>query len=151
MGPTAAAAPPEVPGPVSPAGYDMRTAQAANPKDAIGMTKASLRAVPPVALLHLGQAMMDGVRKYGLMNWRQHPVLVSIYYEAALRHLFAWWDGEDYAVDSGVHHLAHVMACCAIILDATASDTATDDRPEIQGRAPHFVGNPAGLRHPTHS
>ena len=105
-----------------------------NPKTIIGLSKPSLIAIPPVALLHLGRAMTDGKNKYGLMNWREKRVSSSIYYDAALRHALAWWDGENFASDSGVHHLGHLMACAAIILDAQSVDNLNDDRPSHNGR-----------------
>lgn len=100
-----------------------------NPKTAVGLTKPSLSCVPPAALLHLGRAMMDGRRKYGLMNWREKRVTATVYYDAAMRHLMAWFDGEREARDSGVHHLGHAMACLAIVLDAEATGNLNDDRP----------------------
>ena len=99
-----------------------------NPKTVMGLAKPPFRAIPPVALIHFGRAMMDGLRKYGIVNWRDAPVTASTYYDAALRHLLAYWDGEDTAEDSGVDHLGHVMACCAIILDAREQGTLNDDR-----------------------
>lgn len=109
-----------------------------NPKTVIGLTKPSMSAVPPSCLLHLGRAMSDGKRKYGLMNWREKKVSTSVYYDAAMRHLMAFWDGEDCAEDSGVHHLGHVMACCALILDAASIGKLNDDRP-IPGNYPALV------------
>lgn len=101
-----------------------------NPKTIIGARKPPVHAIPPIAILHLGQAMANGEGKYGLTNWRGHRVSSSVYYDAAMRHLMAWWDGEDIAVDSGCHHLAHVMASCAILLDAAAiPDSLNDNRP----------------------
>lgn len=101
-----------------------------NPKAAIGATKPSMSVVPPVALLQLSTAMQDGAKKYGAMNWRASGVNALVYYNACMRHLFAWFDGEEKAGDSGVHHLAHAMACLAIIMDAEASQKLTDDRPQ---------------------
>jgi hypothetical protein len=63
------------------------------------------------------------------MNWRERDVSSSVYYDAAFRHLMSWWDGEDRAPDSKVHHLAHVMACCAILIDAEINGNLHDDRP----------------------
>jgi hypothetical protein len=100
-----------------------------NPKDAIGRLKPGIHTIPPAALLHLGLAMTDGAAKYGLTNWRAHPVLASIYYDAAFRHLASWWDGEPHARDSKVHHLAHVMACCAILIDAEINGCLIEDKP----------------------
>lgn len=99
-----------------------------NPKTAFGMAKPSFNGIPPVALQHMGAAMQTGVDKYGLYNWREKPVTMSVYYNAALRHMFDFWDGQDVAPDSLVHHLGHVMANCAIMLDAIAQNTVNDDR-----------------------
>ena len=100
-----------------------------NPKTVLGLAKPSISVIPPVAILHLGKAMADGKRKYGLMNWREKTVTSSVYYDAAMRHMMAWWDGEENASDSGVHHLGHAMACLAITLDAQSLGKLNDDRP----------------------
>ena len=73
--------------------------------------------------------MENGAGKYGLMNWREHSVSASVYFNAIDRHLRSWQDGENCAADSGAHHLAHVMACCAIVLDALECARLNDDRP----------------------
>lgn len=100
-----------------------------NPKTAVGRLKPPVRAIPPSAIIALGLAMENGELKYGLMNWRTRDVSSSVYYDAAMRHLMSWWDGEDRAADSNVHHLAHVMACCAILIDAEINGNLHDDRP----------------------
>ena len=100
-----------------------------NPKTAVGAMKLPLDLVPPVAVQHLAAAFKDGATKYGPFNWRDQQVSSTVYYAAALRHLFAWFDGQDNAEDSGVHHLAHVMACCAIVLDAQSVGMLNDNRP----------------------
>lgn len=99
-----------------------------NPKTVMGLKKPSLRSIPPIALLHLGKAMENGAAKYGRFNWRDRRVTSSVYYDAIQRHMLSWWDGEQTAADSGCHHLAHVMACCAILLDAEAHGNLNDDR-----------------------
>ena len=71
---------------------------------------------------------MDGAGKYGPFNWRDNPVEAMTYIAAAKRHLGSFLEGEWLASD-GVQHLGHVMACCAIILDAKASGTLIDNRP----------------------
>jgi hypothetical protein len=106
-----------------------------NPKTKFGVQKPSMSVVPPAALVPLMKAMADGAQKYGAFNWRDKTVSSTVYYDAAMRHLMAWFDGEESAADSGVHHLGHVMACCAIILDAQASATINDNRPRAGGFA----------------
>ena len=100
-----------------------------NPKTLVGALKLPLHLVPPSASHYLAMALADGAKKYGPYNWREIPVSVSPYYGAMKRHMDAFWDGEDYAKDSGVHHVAHAMACCAIILDAMSVGVLIDDRP----------------------
>ena len=101
-----------------------------NPKDKIGCKKPSLWVIPDTALLHLGQAMSNGASKYGPYNWRDQPIHASIYTDAMMRHLIMWRAGEDYAEDSGVHHLGHLLATAAIALDAQEQGTLVDDRPK---------------------
>lgn len=100
-----------------------------NPKTAAGASKVPLHLVPPSAKHYLALALADGARKYGPYNWRDAAISVSVYRAAMERHMDAFWDGEDYAADSGVHHVAHAMACCALILDAMSVGKLHDDRP----------------------
>lgn len=100
-----------------------------NPKTAVGVTKVPLHLVPPVAAHYTAMAFADGARKYGPYNWREKRVSTSVYIGAAKRHLDAFWDGENESQDAKVHHLGHVMACCAIILDAMNLGKLNDDRP----------------------
>jgi hypothetical protein len=101
-----------------------------NPKDLFGSVKVSFTKVSAIALAHCAMAMMDGARKYGPYNWRAKPVIISIYIDAAMRHMLSFWEGERVASDSKVHHLGHAMACCAILLDAEAHGCLIDDRPD---------------------
>jgi hypothetical protein len=99
-----------------------------NPKDAVGCSKPGLFNVPTPALFALAEAHDDGAMKYGSHNWRDDGVRAAIYLEAIDRHLAAWKEGEERAPDSDVHHLAHVMACCAILIDAQTCGQFFDDR-----------------------
>ena len=114
----------------------METPPDNNPKSVLGMRKPSMACVPPIAFLHLSKAMMNGQEKYGLMNWRENYISASIYYDAAMRHLISWYDGETMDPESGVHHLGHVMACCAILLDGELLGTLNDNRASTGGRFP---------------
>lgn len=108
-----------------------------NPKTAIGATKVPLHLVPPSAKHFLAEALANGAAKYGPYNWRDAAISVSVYKAAAERHMDAFWDGEDLASDSGVHHVAHAMACCALILDALSIGKLHDDRP-THGASPQL-------------
>lgn len=106
-------------------------ADSTNPKDIVGSTKVSISKFPAVAIVHGAHAMMDGADKYGAFNWRAKQVQADIYVDAALRHLTAWFEGEEVAKDSGVHHLGHAIACCAILLDAQETGNLIDNRPVV--------------------
>ena len=102
-----------------------------NPKTQYGIAKPGLSSVPPLALLAIGQVMANGSAKYGSMNWRDKPVSSSVYYDAAMRHLMAWWDGQDRDPESGLLHLAHAAANLCILLDADSGFWLRDNRPQF--------------------
>ena len=109
-----------------------------NPKTRQGALKAPMHLVPPSAMFHLAEALADGAAKYGAYNWRVEPITTSVYIGAIQRHMMAFLDGEDKADDSGVHHLAHVMACCALVLDSESLGILQDDRPP-KGASPELM------------
>ena len=100
-----------------------------NPKHNFGVNKVPLSAVSLPALMQLALAMHHGAMKYGRHNYRDAGVNASIYFDAAVRHLFAWFEGQNVDPDSGCHSLAHVMACCAIVIDGEYAENLVDDRP----------------------
>lgn len=100
-----------------------------NPKDLLGIKKVSITKLPAAGIIHGAHAMMHGAEKYGPYNWRAKEVVAGIYIDAAIRHLLSWFEGEETANDSGVHHLGHALACCAILLDAQETGNLRDDRP----------------------
>lgn len=99
-----------------------------NPKDEIGSDKLPLHLWPTTATLMGSMALLDGALKYGRSNYRAIGVRASIYFDALLRHLFNWFEGEDIDPDSGLPHLAHVLACAAILVDAQQAGKLNDDR-----------------------
>lgn len=100
-----------------------------NPKDAVGTRKVPMSCVPLRPIMELGLAMLEGARKYGRHNYRAVGVRSSVYFDAALRHLFAWWEGEDLDPESGLPHVIKAMACLVVVRDAELQELLTDDRP----------------------
>lgn len=100
-----------------------------NPKTGSGALKVPLQWVPPSAIHYLAMAYADGAAKYGPYNWREKMVPSMTYVGAMMRHIGEYVDGVNITHDSKVHPLAHVMACCAIILDAESIGMLIDDRP----------------------
>lgn len=107
----------------------MAETKQSNPKDSLGIRKVPLHAVPTKPLFELGLAMMEGGRKYGSHNYRSIGVRMSTYYDAAQRHLTAWWEGEDIDPDSGIHHIIKAMASLLVVRDSMHMGNCMDDRP----------------------
>ena len=100
-----------------------------NPKDALGVKKVPLHCLPCGPMMEIGLAMMEGGRKYGAHNYRNMGVRFSVYYDAAMRHLMDWWEGEDIDPDSGIHHLMKATACLVVVRDSMLMGNCDDDRP----------------------
>jgi hypothetical protein len=99
-----------------------------NPKDAIGSNKLPFHLWPETATALGCLGMLDGALKYGRSNFRPAGVRASVYYDACRRHLNKWFEGEEQDPDSGLPHLAHALACIAIVVDAEYAGKLTDDR-----------------------
>ena len=100
-----------------------------NPKDAIGISKAPMSTVPAAVLAEVGVAMLEGACKYGRSNFRIAGVRASVYYDATMRHLMSWWEGEDTDPDSGMSHITKAITSLVVLRDAMIQDMCTDDRP----------------------
>lgn len=100
-----------------------------NPKDTVGIKKAPMSTVSAAVMAEVGVAMMEGALKYGRHNYRGVGVRASVYYDATLRHMFAWWEGEDVDPDSGMSHITKAIASLTVLRDAMIQDKVEDDRP----------------------
>ena len=103
--------------------------KSSNPKEALGIKKVPLHCLPCGPIMELGLAMMEGGRKYGTHNYRAIGVRMSTYYDAIMRHMMAWWEGEDIDPESGVSHVVKAMACLLVLRDSMLVGNCTDDRP----------------------
>ena len=74
------------------------------------------RLLPLVAIDRLLDVLEYGAQKYKEENWRKCEDLVR-YYDAALRHLFAWKSGELIDEESGLPHIAHALTCLAFMAE----------------------------------
>lgn len=124
-------------------------AEGVNPKDLLGMTKPPLGLVPQSGLIWTAMAMKFGAlgidaegaqvrpEGYGAYNWRGKPVRASIYVDAIMRHTARVLDGgiDIKAADSKVYDLAHIAACCFILIDAHEHGNLINDLKSIGGPA----------------
>ena len=100
-----------------------------NPKDAIAGSKLPLHLVPDTIPIFAALAFTEGAAKYGAYNWRIAGVKASVYISALERHMMKYKNGEWADSKTGVPHLASVLACAGILLDANLCGKLTDDRP----------------------
>jgi len=107
----------------------MTNAKASNPKDAVGIRKAPMSTVSAVVMAEVGVAMLEGACKYGRHNYRAAGVQSSVYYDATLRHLMDWWEGQDIDPESAMHHVTKAIASLTVLRDAQIRGMVHDDRP----------------------
>lgn len=100
-----------------------------NPKDRAGRSKVALSNVPLQVLMEVALAMTEGSWKYGRHNYRISDVYASVYFDAAMRHMFAWFEGEDTDPDSGLSHVTKAIATLTVLQDALMNGKVIDDRP----------------------
>ena len=89
-----------------------------------------------------------GAKKYSPHNWRRGYAW-SLSFDALMRHLTAWWEGENIDPESGHSHLAHagwhVLALLWFQLNAKGTDDRLATQPtEVAGGSEIFV--PGSLR-----
>jgi len=108
---------------------DSATGLPPKPKQAYGDKKPPLHLVPPAAIAQCAVAMRLGAEKYGAFNWRENGVEEMTYIGAAMRHLGQYLDRDGIDAESGQSHLAHAMACIAILIDAKELGNRIDNRP----------------------
>jgi hypothetical protein len=100
-----------------------------NPKDSVGIKKVPFSTIPGPVLAEVGLALLEGARKYRRHNYRVAGVRASVYYDASLRHLMAWWEGEDIDPDSGLSHVTKAIAGLMVLRDSMMIGNWKDDRP----------------------
>jgi len=100
-----------------------------DPKGEAGSSKPGLGNISVVAQYYEGAVMQMGADSYGAYNWCEHPMKASTYYNAILRHLNAWWLGQNLDPKSKLPHHAHIRASSGIIIDQQAAARMIDDRP----------------------
>ena len=57
-----------------------------------------------------------GSKKYADNNWQKVPSAKTRYYDAALRHIDAWFSGETKDSETGLPHLAHAICCLMFLM-----------------------------------
>lgn len=94
-------------------------------------TKPRISLVPPHSLDAIIAVMEFGAAKYDAHNWKQ-GMAYSRCFDAAWRHMWAWWRGEVNDPESGLPHLGHAIVNLMFLLDWQKVGTGTDDRDAVK-------------------
>ena len=70
--------------------------------------KAPIDLVDGEAIIAIADVLAFGAQKYAAHNWRA-GIAWSRLYSATMRHLLAFWSGEETDPESGLPHLAHAL------------------------------------------
>jgi len=90
--------------------------------------------VPISIICGVASVLTFGANKYGDRNWEQ-GIKYGRVWGALLRHLYAWWEGEQEDPESGLPHLWHAASCLSFIIHYETYPnryTSFDDRPTYE-------------------
>ena len=86
--------------------------------------------IPPHVIEQLAAVLTGGAVKYGPNNWRADGGMAwTRCYASMMRHIQAWYQGEDTDPESGLSHLAHAMCNITFLMEYERTNTERDDRP----------------------
>jgi hypothetical protein len=85
--------------------------------------------LPIDPMMDIAEILTFGAKKYSDRNWEK-GIKWSRVYGALLRHMFAWWKGQDLDPETGKSHLAHAGCCIMFLLQYSKHNKEFDDRPK---------------------
>ena len=89
--------------------------------------KLPMHLVPPDAIESMARVLDYGASKYSERNWELEAP-VSVPYASLMRHLQAYWAGENCDPESNLSHLDHIIMNAAMLV-RYAKNEENDDRP----------------------
>lgn len=101
-----------------------------------GKTRYDL--VPEYPLEQIAKVMTRGALKYAPNNWRKGMPWSEVE-SSLLRHFYAYKGGEDFDVESGLYHMAHVAVNAMFLIDYYRSNPQFDDRQHSYLKMPRIV------------
>lgn len=91
--------------------------------------KPRMELLPGDALNEIAKVLSFGAAKYTSRNW-ERGMKWGRPFGALMRHMWAWWQGEDKDAETGLSHLAHAACCILFLLSYELRKTGEDDRPK---------------------
>lgn len=71
--------------------------------------------LPITSILEVINVLEFGAKKYEVDNWKKVPEARERYFDASMRHIISWYQGERNDPETGYNHLAHAV-CCLLFL-----------------------------------
>jgi hypothetical protein len=90
--------------------------------------KPNFDLIPIEPLEELQKVLEYGAKKYSVNNWMLLPDFNKRYFNAAVRHLWAWLWCEKYDKESGLPHLAHAFCNLMFLVWKSRKDTDNQKR-----------------------
>ena len=72
--------------------------------------------LPKGTITEVLKVLEFGAKKYAPDNWMKVDNAQTRYYDAALRHITAWHEGEKFDQETGVSHIAHALCCLHFLM-----------------------------------
>jgi hypothetical protein len=91
-------------------------------------TKARMDLIAPEIQTALAEILTFGAAKYSDRNWEAGMRWGRVF-AALMRHLWAWWGGQDADDETGKSHLWHAACCIMFLVAYEARQIGEDDRP----------------------
>lgn len=86
--------------------------------------------IPPEMLEEVALVLTYGAVKYSSRNWEK-GMLWSRPFGALMRHMWAWWGGEDNDPETGYSHLSHALCCIVFLTAYRRRGAGIDDRHKL--------------------
>jgi hypothetical protein len=90
--------------------------------------KLPFHLLPADAVEEVVKVLQYGAKKYAPRNW-ERGMDWSRPFSAMMRHMWAWWRGEENDHETGLSHLAHAGCCILFLLAYSLRKIGNDDRP----------------------
>ena len=96
-------------------------------KDDSGKVRMDL--LPPEFLIGTSEVLTFGANKYSDRNW-EAGISYGRVFGALMRHMWAWWGGQNKDEETKLSHLKHAACCIAFLITYEERKmTKFDDRP----------------------
>lgn len=98
-----------------------------------GAKNIQFHTIPPEFLAEVGRVYSMGAKKYSARNFEKGYAW-SLSFDAMMRHLWAWWGGEETDPESGCNHMAHGIWHCFQLMLLAKYHRDLDDRSDLYAK-----------------